>query len=69
MSSGPIGGNTGLTYYATFKLEGKLTQQELDAVVKEIQTILKKPKHKGSITSEARLNSKLGPPVTNVRIG
>ena len=68
MSGGPIGGSTGLKYYASILLEGDLTEAELKAVVKAIDDILKVPKNKGKLTSQARLPG-TQPPVTNVRIG
>jgi hypothetical protein len=69
MSSGPIGGKTGLKYFGSFLIEGNLTEAELKTTIKAIEAILNKPKTKGKLTSHARLNGTMSPPVTNVRIG
>ena len=69
MSSGPIGGKTGLKYFGSFLLEGNLTEAELQATIDAIEAILTKPKNKGKLTAHARLNGSMSPPVTNVRIG
>ncbi|MDB5902177.1 MAG: hypothetical protein JWM26_1055 [Betaproteobacteria bacterium] len=69
MSSGPIGGKTGLKYFGSFLIEGNLTEAELKAAVDAIEAILNKPKTKGKLTAHARLNGTMSPPVTNVRIG
>lgn len=65
MTDGGIG--SGLSYWATIRIEGNLDKDELNGLIKNIKALLKKPVGSkivtGEIVAAARL-SNAGPPVS-----